>query len=60
MTREQHASASLNRNAGEAIIANIALAVMRKGPSLPAPIQFVRGIDYTEIPPAHVIAQRGL
>ena len=48
-------SASLNRNMGNAILAGIALEVLRKGPSLPAPIQFVRGIEYHEVPPAYVV-----
>lgn len=49
------ASAAMNANAGEIILAGIALEFLRqRGPSLLAPIQFVRGIDYAEIPPAHV------
>lgn len=52
---EQQASAALNSDMGRAILANIALEVLRRGPSLPAPIQFVRGVDYHEIPPAHVV-----
>lgn len=54
--RETHQSAAMNRNMGEAILAGIALEVLRKGPSLPAPIQFIRNVDYVEIPPAHVAA----
>ena len=52
---EAHASAAMNRNMGDAILAVIALEVLRKGPSLPAPIQFTRDVDYAEIPPAHVV-----
>ncbi len=51
---EQQASAALNSDMGRAILANIALEVLRRGPSLPAPIQFVRDVDYVELPPAHV------
>ena len=45
-----------NTDAHAAIIATIALEVLRRGPSLPEPIQFVRGIDYERIPAPHVAA----
>ena len=51
-----HVPAIRNADAGRAILATIALEVLRKGPSLPAPIQFVRGIDYERIPAPHVAA----
>lgn len=56
--REQQSSAALNRNMGEAILAGIALEVLRKGPSLPAPIQFIRDVDYVEVIPAHIAAAK--